>query len=201
MCACLAQSRALHEVVPDELLEKICEALLQLFPSMVGLCGALEFLGHTLLCGAASTGLTQPDYKAKLNECLTSGRRALIKTWTAGIILEKQCEFEGALCKAKLPLQHRYKFLPPGLSEEDLNKYVCGHGHRPIGRPLGSSARFSGRPADAETCPRGGLCQQHSGLGGEVDHVNVHLACDRVHHPQGVEHRTRGVCRRHRHER
>ena len=124
VCACLAQSRALHEIVPDEMPEKICEALPQLFPSMVGLCRALETVEHTLLCGAASTGLMQPDNEAKLNECLTSGPRALIKTWTAGIILEKQGEFESALCKTKFPEQHRDKFLPPGLSEEDLNKYA-----------------------------------------------------------------------------
>ena len=104
--------------------EKICEAFPQLFPSMVGLCRALETVEHTLLCGAASTGLMQPDHESKLNACLTSGPRALIKTWTAGIVLEKQSEFESALCKAKFPEQHRNKFLPPGLSEEDLNKYA-----------------------------------------------------------------------------
>jgi hypothetical protein len=124
VCACLAQSRALQQIVPDELPEKICEALPQLFPSMVGLCRALESVDHTLLCGAASSGLIQADHEAKLNECLTSGPRALIQTWTAGIILEKQSEFEGALCKTKFPEQHRNKFLPPGLSEEDLNKYA-----------------------------------------------------------------------------
>ena len=70
--------------------EKICEALPQLFPSMVELCRALETVVHTLLCGAASIGLMQPDHESKLNACLTSGPRALIKTWTAGIVLEKQ---------------------------------------------------------------------------------------------------------------
>jgi hypothetical protein len=124
VCACLDQSRALHQIVPDELPDKICEALPQLFPSMVGLCRALESVEYTLLCGAASTGLIEPDHETKLNECLASGPRALIKTWTARIILEKQSEFEGALCKTKFPEQHRNKFLPPGLSEEDLNKYA-----------------------------------------------------------------------------
>lgn len=122
ICICIQHSRALEAVVPEVVPDKIGENFPELFPKLVEVCRALDVVEAVLLTtGPPGALITQEDDLA-LRKCMAEGPRLLINKWTQCIIAERRAEFDSLLCKRKFPERHIDTFLPPGQSEEDLNK-------------------------------------------------------------------------------